>query len=137
MWKIRWNDSKGNRRPYWCISKTVERISSRYYWPDINGVVRKYVNTCLVCQIGKERAIQKTSRTMNPVPTPPKVMPQLGIDLMRMKPTNKEDELHNICSGLFHKVLWVGCITKQRWTHGHYLDIWQHILQVLLILPQY
>ena len=71
------------------IKKTVERISSRYYWPDINGAVRKYVNTCLVCQIAKERAIQKTSRTMNPVPIPPKVMSQLGIDLMRMKPTNK------------------------------------------------
>ena len=71
------------------INKTVERISSRYYWPDINGGVRKYVNTCLVCQIGKERAIQKTSRTMNPVPVPPKVMSQLGIDLMRMKPANK------------------------------------------------
>ena len=71
------------------INKTVERISSRYYWPDINGAVRKYVITCLVCQIAKERAIQKTSRTMNPVPIPPKVMSQLGIDLMRMKPTNK------------------------------------------------
>ena len=71
------------------INKTVERISSRYYCPDINGAVRKYVNTCLVCQIAKERAIQKTSRTMNPVPIPPKVMSQLGINLMTMKPTNK------------------------------------------------
>ena len=26
---------------------------------------------------------------MNPVPIPPKLMSQLGIDLMRMKPTNK------------------------------------------------
>ena len=71
------------------INKTVERIASRYYWPDIKGAVRKYVNTCLVYQIAKERDIQKTARTMTPVPIPPKVMSQLGINLMRMKPTNK------------------------------------------------
>ena len=39
------------------INKTVERISSRFFWPDINGAVRKYVNTCLVCQIAKECTI--------------------------------------------------------------------------------
>ena len=68
------------------INKTVERISSRFFWPDINGTVRKYVNTCLVCQIAKECTIQKTSTTMTPVPIPPKVMSQIGIDLMKLKP---------------------------------------------------
>ena len=37
------------------INKTVECIASRYYWPDINGAICKYINTCLVCQIAKER----------------------------------------------------------------------------------
>ena len=46
------------------INKAVEQITSRFYWPDINGNVRKYVNTCLMCQIAKERAIQKTSRKL-------------------------------------------------------------------------
>ena len=35
----------------------------------------------------KERAIKKTSRTMTPVPIPPKVMSQIGIDLMMMEPS--------------------------------------------------
>ena len=69
------------------INKTVEHIASRYYWPDINGAVCKYINTCLVCQIAKERAIKKTSRIMTPVPIPPKVMSQIGIDLMMMEPS--------------------------------------------------
>ena len=41
------------------INKTLEWILSRFYWPEINGNMRRYVNTCLVCQIAKERAIQK------------------------------------------------------------------------------
>ena len=69
------------------INKTVECIASRFFWPDINGSVCKYVNTCLVCQIVKERSIKKTSRTMTPVPVPPKVMSQIGIDLMMMEPS--------------------------------------------------
>ena len=69
------------------INKTVECIASRYYWPDINGAVCKYVNTCLVCQTAKERAIKKASRTMTPVPIPPKLMSQIGIDLMMMEPS--------------------------------------------------
>ena len=69
------------------INKTVEHIASRYYWPDINGAVHKYINTCLVCQIAKERGIKKTSRIMTPVPIPPKVMSQIGIDLMMMEPS--------------------------------------------------
>ena len=69
------------------INKTVEHIASRYYWPDISGSVCKYINTCLVCQIAKERAIKKTSRTMTPVQIPPKVMSQIGIDLMMMEPS--------------------------------------------------
>ena len=69
------------------INKTVEHIASRYYWPDINGAVHKYVNTCLVCQIAKERAIKKTSRTMTPVPIPLKVMSQIGINTMMMQPS--------------------------------------------------
>ena len=69
------------------INKTVECIASRYYWPDINEAVCKYVNTCLVCQIAKERAIKKTSRTMTPVPIPLKVMSQISINLMMMEPS--------------------------------------------------
>ena len=54
------------------INKTVEQILSRFYWPDIKGDMRRYVNTCLMCQIAKEREIQKTSRNLTSVPIPPK-----------------------------------------------------------------
>ena len=40
-----------------------------------------------MCQIAKERSIKKTSRTMTPVPVPPKVMSQIGVDLMMMEPS--------------------------------------------------
>ena len=55
------------------INKTVEHISSRFYWPNINGDVRRYVKIYLVCHIAKDRAIQKTSRKLTNVPIPPKV----------------------------------------------------------------
>ena len=61
------------------INKTVEQISSRFYWPNINGNVRSYVHTCLMCKIAKDRAIQKTSRKFTHVPIPPKVMFQIGL----------------------------------------------------------
>ena len=48
------------------ISKTVERISSRFYWPDITGAVKQFCRTCRTCQLSKEIAIQKTSATMHP-----------------------------------------------------------------------
>ena len=71
------------------INKRVEQIASRIYWPDINGYMRKYINTCLVCQMAKERAIQKTSRKLTNIPIPPKVMSQIGIDLMSMEKETK------------------------------------------------
>ena len=86
------------------INKTVEHIASRYYWPDINGLVHKYVNTCLVCQIAKERSNKKTSRTMTPVPIPPKshVANRYRLD---DDGTIQGHDLHNICSGLFYEIL--------------------------------
>ena len=59
---------------------------------------------------------------MTLVPIPPKVMSQIGIDLMRLKP-HKGNEVYNFCSGLLYKVLQTRCIAKQRrkysWQHGY------------------
>ena len=69
------------------INKTIRAVCSRFYWPDISGEVRNFINTCRKCQMKKDIAIQKTSTLMHPVPIPIKVMSQVGIDLMKMKET--------------------------------------------------
>ena len=69
------------------INKTIWAVCSRFYWPDISGQFRNFVNTCHKCQMKKDIAIQKTATLMHPVSIPIKVMSQVGIDLMRMKET--------------------------------------------------
>ena len=69
------------------INKTIRAVCSRFYWPDISGEVRNFINTCRKFQMKKDIAIQKTSTLMHPVPIPIKVMSQVGIDLMKMKET--------------------------------------------------
>ena len=66
------------------INKTVEQISSRFYWPDITGAVKQFCRTCRICQLSKDITIQKTSTTMHLIPIPIKVMSQIGVDLMLM-----------------------------------------------------
>ena len=39
------------------INKTVEHISSRFFWPDITGDVKQFCNTCRTCQLSKDIAI--------------------------------------------------------------------------------
>ena len=71
------------------VNKTAEKISSRYYWPNITCGVRQFCRTCHTCQMKKHIAIKKTSTKMHPIPDPTKVMSQIGIDLMHMGKTNK------------------------------------------------
>ena len=63
------------------INKTIRAVCSRFYWPDISGEVRNFINVYRKCQMKKDVAIQKTSTLMHPVPIPIKVMSQVGIDL--------------------------------------------------------
>ena len=69
------------------INKTVWALCSCFYWPDISGEVRNFINTCQTCQMKKDISIQKSATLMHPIPVPIKVMSQIGIDLMKMKET--------------------------------------------------
>ena len=69
------------------INKMVRAVCLCFYWPDISGQVRNFINSCETCQIKKDIAIQKSATVMHPVPVPTKVMSQIGIDLMQMKET--------------------------------------------------
>ena len=71
------------------VNKTAEKISSRYYWPNITGDVRQFCKTCRTCQMKKQMAIRQTSMEMHPIAVPTKVMSQIGIDLMYMGKANK------------------------------------------------
>ena len=78
-----------NTGGYIGVNKTAEKISSRYYWPNITGDVRQFCKTCHTCQMKKELAIAKTSTELHPISIPTKVMSQVGVDLMHMKKANK------------------------------------------------
>ena len=74
-----------NSSGYIGINKTIRAVCFRFYWPDISGEVRNFINTCRKCQMKKDIAIQKTSTLMHLVPIPIKVMSQVGD--MKMKET--------------------------------------------------
>ena len=72
------------------VNKTSEKISSRYYWPNITLDVRQFCKTCCTCQMKKTHGnLKKSSTEMHPIPVPTKVISQIGIDLMHMGKTNK------------------------------------------------
>ena len=50
------------------INKTIWAVFSQFYWPNISGQVRHFVNPCHKCQMKKDIAIQKTAILMHPVP---------------------------------------------------------------------
>ena len=64
------------------INKTMEKISSRYYWPNIKDDVTSFILTCKKCQRVNKSTLMKTHVELHPISIPPKIFSQVGIDLM-------------------------------------------------------
>ena len=81
-------DTARNTGGHLGINKTCEKVTSCFYWPNIKEEVMAYIIRCERCQRVNRCALQKSSLELHNIPIPPKVMSQVGIDLMRLCETD-------------------------------------------------
>ena len=58
--------------------KTIEKVLSRFYWKNINGDVRKFVQCCDKCQ-RTNATFKKSNATLHPVPVHGQVWHTVGV----------------------------------------------------------
>ena len=68
------------------INKTTEKISSRYYWPNIKEDVTSFIHTC------DKSTLMKTHVELHPISIATKIFSQVGIDLMSLTESEGFDE---------------------------------------------
>lgn len=68
-------------------SRTLARIRSKYYWPQLAKTVRHYTRTCRECQRRKTPPVQPAGH-LHPIPPPMTPFQQVGMDLLGPFPTS-------------------------------------------------
>ena len=63
------------------------QMASAYYWPKIQEVIAQYISTCKCYQWVNTTKLQKVNEELHNIPIPMKPMAQVGIDLMKLKPS--------------------------------------------------
>ena len=82
-------DTVRNTGGYLGINKTCEKITSHFYCPGIKSDVIDYIKGCERCQRVNRSSLQKSSLQLHNVPIPPRVMSQVGIDLIKLCETDR------------------------------------------------
>ena len=62
-----------------------------YYWPKMQEDIAQYISTCKCCQWVNTTKLQKVNEELHSIPIPMKPMAQVGIDLMKLKPSKGYD----------------------------------------------
>ena len=65
-------------------NKTCSKMSSAYYWPKMQKDIAEYISTCERCQCINTTKLQKVNEELH---IPMKPMAEVGIDLMKLKPS--------------------------------------------------
>jgi len=84
------------------IAKTVERICSQFYWPNMQRVIRDYVLCCPICQKANIE-IQLPASLMHPLPIPLQVWEDICMDFITYLPP---------AQGYSVIVVVIDCLTK-------------------------
>ena len=74
------------------INKTTEKISSRYYWPNIKEDVTSFIHACNKCQRVNKSMLMKTHIELHLILIPTKIFSQVGINLMSLTESKGFDE---------------------------------------------
>ena len=61
------------------VEKTMARVSERYWWPKYRSSVKKYVSSCLYCQMHKHMVGLPVGE-LNPIPPPERPFESIGMD---------------------------------------------------------
>ncbi len=104
-------------------NKTREKVTKRYYWPNIKKDVADFIATCDRCQRAKKLKLHKTNAEMHPVHIPNEIWSQIGIDLV-VNLTETEEGYKHVLSVVDYFTKWVEIIpmkTKKGQEVGHHL----------------
>ncbi|WIA44486.1 hypothetical protein OEZ86_007230 [Tetradesmus obliquus] len=63
------------------VTKTLQRVASRFWWPHMTRTVRHYVASCPSCQCNKPRS-DLPAGLLQPLPVPEKKFEQITMDLI-------------------------------------------------------
>ena len=75
------------------IDKTLARISSRYWWPQLTNSVRRYVLSCIFCQCHKSNSCFPPG-PLSPISPPTRPFELLGIDHLGPFKETKDGNQH-------------------------------------------
>ncbi|XP_057746886.1 uncharacterized protein LOC130966135 [Arachis stenosperma] len=67
------------------IAKTLDRIRSSFYWPNMHKDTRKYVQNCVICQQAKAETT-KPAGLLQPLPIPHQVWDDICMDFITSLP---------------------------------------------------
>ena len=63
------------------IAKTLDRISSNFYWPHMRNQIREYVLSCMICQQAETETKLPTG-LLHPLPFPTQVWEDISMDFI-------------------------------------------------------
>ena len=67
---------------YHSQNKTRDRVTKRYYWPNITTDIARCFNTCERCQKAKAVHLQKAQKELHPIYIPNQIWTQISTDLL-------------------------------------------------------
>ena len=67
------------------VAKTVERICSQFYWPNMQKQIREYVLNCTICQQAKTET-KLPAGLLQPLPIPSQIWEEICIDFITALP---------------------------------------------------
>jgi hypothetical protein len=71
------------------VTRTYRLLSQDVFWPDMIGDVKKYVSTCLQCQLNKPTN-QLPAGLLQPLPIPSRRWEQVSLDLITQLPPSRQ-----------------------------------------------
>lgn len=69
------------------IVATINLISSKFYWRNVEHEIQNYITRCTACQIVNPKFI-KEAPLLHPIQVPTAVMKQIGVDISNLPESN-------------------------------------------------
>jgi hypothetical protein len=69
---------RGGLDGHFGVDKTKELMDERYFWPNINKYVKRFVECCRICQLAKGRS--QNTRLYTPLLVPEKSWEDISMD---------------------------------------------------------
>lgn len=107
----------GSLSGHFGVNKTQELVQRYYYWPRMNQYVRKYVETCIVCQ--KAKGTSSNASLYQPLLTPNRPWECISMDFVVGFPRTKQgfDSIYVIVDMFSKMAHFVPCKTTHDACH--------------------